>query len=515
MAGSIFEALSKKGNRNGKLGYTLTISPSGNFRGSGESSENFGSSQVSDNFEIADNAGFVQGSSYAVVDLCAYGSFVVSVNDGSDEEKLGLVSVPSFEQVEKGIDITSQKRFLANVFNDASDYQGLTYFVYGFGIDVKVFGLDFFSRYFPQIEWTHDKLIKLISRGCICCKVISNNCELTGIVTVNTSSNTGLPHVVFVPIPLIIGGFADDFASVYVKVNNKSEVVGGSAVYSTFDSSYDEETGEIGIGPSEIESELKSSKTVATEFVGTTLKKGSCKLFLNKSKRGEIEQILGNIPEIYEKNIFDDSINTSDKVVSGAIDKIVGNENDTCLFVNDVDWDAIKNSTTYRNYYTYKDVIVGECRAQNLNVRLIMAHMFEESSDRDVNENGKKSGASKALNSNAWKNQNNPGGMLGNLKSVHGVPCSSSNRQNISNETKTSHGRFLAFNSPSDGIRAMCRWVNKSSYYGVSTKNLKTVRDYANAMQNGVNGTSAYCYKCPNYASKILKHYANIPHIKM
>ena len=59
MAGSIFEALSKKGNRNGKLGYTLTISPSGDFRGSGESSENFGSSQVSDNFEIADNAGFV------------------------------------------------------------------------------------------------------------------------------------------------------------------------------------------------------------------------------------------------------------------------------------------------------------------------------------------------------------------------------------------------------------------------------------------------------------------------
>ena len=50
-------------------------------------------------------------------------------------------------------------------------------------------------------------------------------------------------------------------------------------------------------------------------------------------------------------------------MVSGAINKIVGNENDTCLFVNDVDWDAIKNSTTYRNYYTYKDVIIGECRA--------------------------------------------------------------------------------------------------------------------------------------------------------
>ena len=144
-----------------------------------------------------------------------------------------------------------------------------------------------------------------------------------------------------------------------------------------------------------------------------------------------------------------------------------------------------------------------------------MAHMFEESSDRDVNEKGKKSGSSKALNSNAWKNQNNPGGMLGNLKSVHGIPCSTSNRQNISNETKTSHGRFLSFNSPSDGIRAMCRWVNKSSYYGVSTKNLKTVRDYVNAMQNGVNGNSAYCYRCPNYASKILKHYENIPHIKM
>ena len=96
--------------------------------------------------------------------------------------------------------------------------------------------------------------------------------------------------MVYVPIPLIVSSFADDnFASVIVKVNNKNETVGGDVVFLRIESSYDEETGEYGIGPSDIESEFNSSIMTVTEFVGTTLKKGSCKLFLNKSKRGEIE----------------------------------------------------------------------------------------------------------------------------------------------------------------------------------------------------------------------------------
>lgn len=318
MAGSIFEAIGS-GGKSGKIGYVLTLGGQGagyEKQSSANSATNDFSSQlynsneyaISDNFVVTDNSGFVQGSSYSSVNLQGYGAFLVSVDDGSGEEKVSLVSVPSFEQVTKGIDVTGRKRFLANVFSNASDYQGLESFVYGFGININTFGIDFFKNYFPQIEWDVQKLTKLISSGCVCCKVISNGQSLSGIVTINSPNTTGLPHVVYVPIPLIVSSFANDnFASVIVKVNNKNETVGGDVVFLRVESSYDEETGEYGIGPSDIESEFNSSIMTATEFVGTTLKKGSCKLFLNKSKRGEIEQILGNIPEIYENSLFSDS----------------------------------------------------------------------------------------------------------------------------------------------------------------------------------------------------------------
>lgn len=109
--------------------------------------------------------------------------------------------------------------------------------------------------------------------------------------------------------------------------------------------------------------------------------------------------------------------------------------------------------------------------------------------------------------------------MLGKFSSVHGVPCESTSSDNIGGDGK-SHGKFLKFATAELGIRAHCRWVNRSSFYGVKTKKLKTVNEYAVAMQYGVptGGSSpSFCggpnYRCPNYAKNIIMYYNKIPHL--
>jgi hypothetical protein len=243
------------------------------------------------------------------------------------------------------------------------------------------------------------------------------------------------------------------------------------------------------------------------------------RFYIDKEKEAEAVKILGkDIPDEYKNEIFKGirEAKMGKEIIGyeasgggyGAIEDIKGGENDTCLYVNDVDWEKLKTVSRFKNYYQYKDVIIRECQAENLNVRLTLAHFQAESA-----------GPGGALSSNAWRKYNNPSGMLGNLKSVHGVPCVTTSADNIGGN-KTSHGKFLKFESPEIGFKAHCRWVNRSSFYGVRTKNLRTVNQYAVAMQYGVPAGGAslsFCggpnYRCPNYGKNIITHYKDIPHL--
>ena len=248
-------------------------------------------------------------------------------------------------------------------------------------------------------------------------------------------------------------------------------------------------------------------------------KEGRVRLYFDKDKKDEVLKILGMSEEElkkkgWDKELFQGHYPESDVVQETTIISEqhgyinTDGDNDTCNFVNDVDWEKIKTISRFKNYYDYKDIIIKECSAENLNVRLMLAHMHAESAEDGI-----------ALSSLAWTKRFNPSGMLGDYTRVQGVPCKTSKDKNVGSDGED-HGNFLIFETAEYGIRAHCRWVNRSSYYGVKTKGLKTVKQYAIAMEQGVpagGSSNSFCGKptcrCKNYANNILTFYSEIPHL--
>ena len=262
---------------------------------------------------------------------------------------------------------------------------------------------------------------------------------------------------------------------------------------------------------------LRTKDAVNVSFNGRTNYGGSLdvcyiRFYLDSTKTSVIEKEFGQIPDNYKTELYKGLKNASlSKDVVGystaSTLTFYGREkNDPCTYMTgQVDWEALKNVERLSNYYKYKEEIEMACLKNNINPRLLIAHSAHETG---------------CLTSVAWKERFNPAGLLAGNRRVgetftqYGIKCTVVGADNIGVDGK-SHGKFIKINTSAEAWELFAAWVSKSSYYGVSTKNLKTVEEYVNAMEWGINGGPRFCGSinahCTGYADSVMNFYVRIP----
>ena len=418
--------------------------------------------------------------------------------------------------------------FLSNKFDkDTHVIDSTGHWCVGVGVPMVQTAMSYFNHFYNKIKCFNDSkkgiLEKIAGEGLLYAEVMlpmSKNeykvvhCKV--IHDVKNATNTS-NFMVYMPIPLLmlddykgIGDIIVSYSNTDMTKPNFEEVNKDNVKFEFRNKNFNHKEAKIeGFTVDDIGKHYYSNNNdvaVDVEQWKRNSQFGNARFYFSDQDKGRIQEILEEeIPEEYQESLFR-GVLTEDQVyrtlsTTVSAPTITGNENDTCLYqTGQVDWDWVKNSK-FKNYYEYKSEIEDACAKNNLNTRMVIAHSAWETG---------------YLKSKGWKDFYNPGGILWsqpNAKiraSKYGnVECKASDRPSKGSDGRI-HGYFVVFNNARDAFYAKTYLIANSSNYGVKTFSLKTVKDYANAMENGVNGKSAYCYKCPNYANNILKLYNEI-----
>lgn len=328
-------------------------------------------------------------------------------------------------------------------------------------------------------------------------------------------------HAIFLPVPLLLTQSYRTLVTVNFS-NGKAQTVGqGDCKYPLENSRYNHTNGTLsGYTPNYLLRILREQNRVLRmgEECTVTFKSKTndgigfsyVRFYIDKSKdiSGVFET--DTIPQEYQTELYKGVGEASvEKIQVGwdeAVASVYGDgTNDTCQYAEgQVDWDALRSNGNLSNYCQYKDVIERVCRKNNINTRLLIAHSAHETG---------------SLTSFAWRERNNPAGLLagtrkpGTVYTMYGIRCEVASADNVGVDGK-SHGKFIKLETPSDGWELFAAWVSRNSFYGVKTKNLQTVGQYVHAMEWGINGGPRFCGSvnahCTGYADSVLNYYRKI-----
>lgn len=339
------------------------------------------------------------------------------------------------------------------------------------------------------------------------------------VVIDHDSGNDSFFEMYF-PAPLLmLNSFNEGgkLGSVSVKLSDKNVTVGKDAIFPFASNHYNHKTGIISGFNQTAYKGLKltdgglQSTDISVSFPKGVNTQSFIRLFFDRSAQSDLGLSISD--EKLKDQLFKSAYNTSELIKrlvqreSGGVSG--GTILDTCRYEpNQVDWEWIKTSS-WKPYYQYKNDIEKACKDNDLNVRLFLAHSAYETGYLKE---------SKGWTAGLY----NTGGILASKPNVtvngakyglYNVTLKSSkipSTGNDGNGGKSIHGYFIDFQTPYNGFFAHCHLVATSSNYGFKTFNLQTVSEYANALQNGVNGNPSYCANCPEYAETLIKLYKTI-----
>ena len=293
-----------------------------------------------------DGTGFVVGQYQG---LCVFKDYMSFVTDCTkDDGKKWTMLVPvnknsNDTHINNGIGcISGNPIFPATTIRDKDYYRGLdeesSEFKIGVGLSIGNFALKFFQKFFPDIQWTEQKLKTIAAKEALFAEVVlptgkgSNAKVLHAMVTADIVDMQGMPFQVHIPNPLILLNDYKSIGSVSVKFNSKSTKVGQDKVVNPLASKryYHKEASISGFTPDYIKTNTKGSEQGgAIEYEGTSLcsgnteVKGRVRLFFDSGRKAVVTNALGTIPAEYEKEMFkghvsDDQIIKTETVVTGA-----------------------------------------------------------------------------------------------------------------------------------------------------------------------------------------------------
>lgn len=400
----------------------------------------------------------------------------------------------------------------------------------GVGISINYFGLQFFNKFFGDLKWTSSAIRELASKGYLYAEVLfprggGQAWSWHAKVTVDDGGLQGSSFSLLMPIPiLLLNNFNSLCKVVLTDVNGKQQIVGqGTTIFPLAGSNYNPKTASIeGLTPSFLKTYVSTGQvttrhkhtSLATQGTNKSLR-ARVRLYFDQEAKSDIQTKVGAIPQNYQRNLFrghgtfDSIVNYNEIVNSNVNITFTGGNTDSCRYApNQVDWEWIKTSS-WKLYYQYKDDIEKACRDNDLNVRLLLAHSAYETGYLR-----KSTGWTAGLFNTGgilWKTPNTI--VNGSKYGLPNVTLKSSDIPNLGNDGKggkSIHGYFIDFQNAYNGFFAHCYLVATSSNYGFKTFNLQTVSQYANALQNGVNGKAPYCANCPEYAKTIQLMYERI-----
>lgn len=293
-----------------------------------------------------DGTGFVIGQYQGLCVFKDYMSFVVDCtkDDGKKYTMLVPVSKNSNDpNINNGVGcISGNPVFPATTVKDKEYYRGLdddsAEFKIGVGLSISNFGLKFFQKFFPNIEWTDQKLKTLAAKEALFAEVVlptgkgSNAKVLHAMVTADITDIQGEPFQVHIPNPLILLNDYNSIGTVSIKYNSKSQKVGSDKVVNPLASKryYHKDASIDGFSPDYIRTYTKGSEQGgAVEYEGASMcsgnteVKGRVRLYFDSGKKAAVTSALGTIPTEYEKEMFtghvsDDQIIKTETVISGA-----------------------------------------------------------------------------------------------------------------------------------------------------------------------------------------------------
>lgn len=296
---------------------------------------------------VDDGTGFIEGQYQGLCIFKDFMSFIVDANQGDGKKNTMYVPVNknyNSVHVNNGVGcISGNPIFPASIKKESNYYVGLEdendTFKIGVGLDISNFGLKFFKRFFPQIEWSEQKLKSIAGKSGLFAEVVlpfgkgSNNAKvLHAMVISDIPDSSGAPFQVHIPNPLLILNEYSSIGSVRVKFNSKSQAVGTNDIVNPLASKryYHKDAKIDGFTPKYVADYTKGSEQGGiVTYEGTSLcsgnleVKGRVRLFFDSDKKDMVSKIIGNIPAEYENELFkgsvsDDQIIKTETVISGS-----------------------------------------------------------------------------------------------------------------------------------------------------------------------------------------------------
>lgn len=481
-----------------------------------------------------DGTGFVIGQYQGVCVFKDYMSFVVDCtkDDGKKFTMLVPVSKNSNDtHINNGVGcISGNPIFPANTVKDKEYYRGLdgdsAEFKIGVGLSIGNFALKFFQKFFPNIEWTEQKLKSIAAKEALFAEVVlptgkgSNAKVLHAMVTVDVVDMQGMPFQVHIPNPLILLNDYKSIGTVRIKFNSKSTPVGQDKVVNPLASKryYHKDAKIMEFTPDYIKNFTKDSEQGGIcEYEGTSLcsgnteVKGRVRLYFDKERKDSVSSILGMIPTEYEKEMFtghvsDDQIIKNETVVSGTAAGAIGLgaaaqglKTDSAFYhEGQVDWAKFRQKHP-KLPAGHEDIIESVARQFNINTRMWMTQMGLETG---------------WFTSKNFKTRRNPGGISAgsNYKGgeTYTLDYLGGVRAKRAVEVRgEGYGHYWIFETYEDGYRAMAYLLVNSKRYGLAKFGAQTVYEHYTNMYNG-----GYCdlreAVCQQYNDKLMNQYASI-----